>query len=209
MTEVSGKIIIDGVVCSKIGLHELRKNISIIPQEPMAFIGTLRKNLDPFDEHSDEQIWQVLEEVQLKKSVQEMNNQLNYQLSESGGNLSVGQRQLICLARALLRQNKIICLDEASANCDIKTDTLIQRTIRRNFASCTIITIAHRLNTIIDSDRVLVLDAGQVVQFDTPYNLLQDASGIFFNLVEQTGPQMSARLRKAAAEAKSRDNHII
>ncbi|KAJ6216249.1 hypothetical protein RDWZM_007406 [Blomia tropicalis] len=203
MVEIQGKISIDGVDCSVIGLHELRKKMSIIPQEPMAFIGTLRKNLDPFDDHDDEQIWSALEEVQLKNAVLEMPGQLDYVLSEGGGNLSVGQRQLICLARALLRRNKILVLDEATANVDHRTDALIQRTIRHNFSQCTVITIAHRLNTIIDSDRVLVLDAGRVIQYDTPYNLLQVHSGIFYHLVQQTGKQMAAKLTAAATDSNN------
>ncbi|XP_027205501.2 ATP-binding cassette subfamily C member 4-like [Dermatophagoides pteronyssinus] len=199
MIEIDGKITIDNVNCRDIGLHELRSKMSIIPQEPVAFIGSLRKNLDPFDDRNDEEIWSALEKVQLKNVVNEMPGKLEYQLSEGGGNLSVGQRQLICLARALLRRNKILVLDEATANVDHHTDSLIQQTIRNNFDDCTVITIAHRLNTIIDSDRILVLDAGRVAQFDTPNNLLQDSNGIFYNLIEQTGPQMAEKLKTIAS----------
>lgn len=202
MVEIDGKITIDGVNCRDIGLHELRSKMSIIPQEPVAFIGALRKNLDPFDERNDEEIWDALEKVQLKNVVNEMSGKLEYQLSEGGGNLSVGQRQLICLARALLRRNKILVLDEATANVDHHTDDLIQKTIRNNFEDCTVITIAHRLNTIIDSDRILVLDAGRVSQFDTPCNLIQDLQGIFYNLIQQTGPQMAEKLKAMAAATK-------
>lgn len=201
MHEIEGNIIIDGIDCKSIGLHSLRKKMSIIPQDPIAFIGSLRKNLDPFDEHSEDKVWDVLEEVQLKEAVLEMPGSLDYQLSESGGNLSVGQRQLICLARAILRRNRILVLDEATANVDHKTDSLIQRTIRQNFADCTVITIAHRLNTIIDSDRVLVLDAGRIQEFDKPYTLLQNNSGMFYKLVKQTGIAMANDLFTAAKEA--------
>jgi ATP-binding cassette subfamily C (CFTR/MRP) protein 4 len=180
--------------------------MSIIPQDPIAFIGSLRKNLDPFDEHGEDKIWDVLEEVQLKEAVNEMPGKLDYQLSESGGNLSVGQRQLICLARAILRRNKILVLDEATANVDHKTDSLIQKTIRKNFASCTVLTIAHRLNTIIDSDRVLVLDAGKIIEFDKPYVLLQNNNGLFFKLVKQTGIAMATELFKAAKDAFEETN---
>ncbi|CAG2163513.1 unnamed protein product [Oppiella nova] len=211
MHEIEGNIIIDGIDCKSIGLHDLRKKMSIIPQDPIAFIGSLRKNLDPFDEHSEDKIWDVLAEVQLKEAVNEMPGRLDYQLSESGGNLSVGQRQLICLARAILRRNRILVLDEATANVDHKTDSLIQRTIRENFADCTVITIAHRLNTIIDSDRVLVLDAGRVIEFDRPYLLLQNNTGMFYKLVKQTGIAMASDLFRAAKEAfdKTSEKHSI
>ncbi len=206
MHEIEGNIYIDGIDCKTIGLHDLRKKMSIIPQDPIAFIGSLRKNLDPFDEHEENEIWNVLEEVQLKEAVNEMPAKLDYQLSESGANLSVGQRQLICLARAILRRNKILVLDEATANVDHKTDSLIQKTIRQNFDSCTVLTIAHRLNTIIDSDRVLVLDAGKIVEFDKPYILLQNNNGLFFKLVKQTGISMATELFKAAKDAFEKTN---
>ncbi|XP_054158178.1 ATP-binding cassette sub-family C member 4-like, partial [Oppia nitens] len=201
MHDIDGNIIIDGIDHKTIGLHDLRRHMSIIPQNPMAFIGSLRKNLDPFDEHSEDRLWEVLEEVQLKEAVMEMSGQLEYQLSESGGNLSVGQRQLICLARAILRRNRILVLDEATANVDHKTDALIQRTIRENFADCTVLTIAHRLNTIIDSDRVLVLDSGRIMEFGVPYELLQNNSGMLYKLVKQTGVQMADQLIRLAKQS--------
>ncbi|KAG8270389.1 Multidrug resistance-associated protein 4 [Homalodisca vitripennis] len=125
---------------------------------------------------------------------------LDTQVTEGGGNFSVGQRQLVCLARAILRDNKILVLDEATANVDPQTDALIQSTIRHRFAHCTVLTVAHRLNTIIDSDRVLVMDAGSVVEFDHPHELLSHQDGLFFKLVQQTGPTKAKELAHIAQE---------
>ncbi|NWY09759.1 MRP2 protein, partial [Aphelocoma coerulescens] len=181
-----GKIIIDEVDIATIGLHDLRKNLTIIPQDPVLFTGTLRMNLDPFDQYSDEEVWKALELAHLKTYVQGLPEGLLHLVSEGGENLSVGQRQLVCLARALLRKAKILILDEATAAVDLETDHLIQTTIRREFADCTVLTIAHRLHTIMDSNRVMVLQAGQIVEFDSPEELLMK-QGIFSMMAKDSG----------------------
>ena len=180
----SGKIVIDSLDVTQIGLHELRSKLTIIPQDPVLFSGTLRSNLDPFGQYTDDQLWMAIEHSHLKDFVKSQENQLEHKVSEGGENLSVGQRQLICLARALLRKTKILVLDEATAAVDVETDSLIQSTIRKEFSDCTIITIAHRLNTIIDSNRVLVLDQGSIAEFDTPDNLLANCESLFYSLAK-------------------------
>ncbi|XP_029371553.1 ATP-binding cassette sub-family C member 4 isoform X1 [Echeneis naucrates] len=201
LAEPRGKIYIDGILTSEIGLHDLRRSVSIIPQDPVLFAGSMRKNLDPFSQHTDEELWNALQEVQLKTAVEELPGKLETVLAESGSNFSVGQRQLVCLARAILRRNRILVIDEATANVDPRTDELIQRTIRDKFRDCTVLTIAHRLNTIIDSDRILVLDAGRIDGYDEPYALLRDPGGLFYKMVQQTGKQEAAALLQTAKEA--------
>lgn len=202
LTPIEGQIFIDELDITNYPLCEVRSKISIIPQEPVLFSGTLRKNLDPFDEHSDGELWSALEEVELKNLVSDTPFALNTRVSEGGSNFSVGQRQLLCLARAIVRKNKILVLDEATANVDPQTDALIQTTIREKFASCTVLTVAHRLHTIIDSDKVLVMDAGTIREYDHPYVLLQK-QGMFYGMVQQTGKATSETLYRAA-EAVSR-----
>ncbi|XP_053354043.1 multidrug resistance-associated protein 4 isoform X1 [Clarias gariepinus] len=201
LAEPHGKIYVDGLLISDIGLHDLRQKISIIPQDPVLFTGTMRKNLDPFQEYMDKDLWNALDEVQLKPVVEELPGKLETVLAESGSNFSVGQRQLVCLARAILRRNRILIIDEATANVDPRTDELIQKTIRDKFQECTVLTIAHRLNTIIDSDRILVLSAGSIHEFDEPHVLLQDKDGIFYKMVQQTGKAEAASLIQMAKEA--------
>uniref|UniRef100_A0A8C0TW70 ATP binding cassette subfamily C member 6 n=1 Tax=Canis lupus familiaris TaxID=9615 RepID=A0A8C0TW70_CANLF len=181
-----GKIIIDGIDISTIGLHDLRGKLNIIPQDPVLFSGTLQMNLDPLDKYSDSELWEVLELCHLKEFVQSLPEKLLHEISEGGENLSVGQRQLVCLARALLRKTKILILDEATASIDFKTDNLVQTTIRKEFSDCTILTIAHRLHSIIDSDRVLVLDSGRITEFETPQNLIC-RKGLFFEMLTEAG----------------------
>lgn len=181
-----GKIRIDGLNVADIGLHDLRSQLTIIPQDPILFSGTLRMNLDPFGNYSEEDIWRALELSHLKAFVSSQPAGLDFQCSEGGENLSVGQRQLVCLARALLRKSRILVLDEATAAIDLETDDLIQATIRTQFETCTVLTIAHRLNTIMDYTRVLVLDKGTVAEFDSPTNLIA-ARGIFYGMARDAG----------------------
>ncbi|XP_031219019.1 multidrug resistance-associated protein 1 isoform X2 [Mastomys coucha] len=181
-----GEIIIDGVNIAKIGLHNLRFKITIIPQDPVLFSGSLRMNLDPFSQYSDEEVWMALELAHLKGFVSALPDKLNHECAEGGENLSVGQRQLVCLARALLRKTKILVLDEATAAVDLETDDLIQSTIRTQFEDCTVLTIAHRLNTIMDYTRVIVLDKGEVRECGAPSELLQQ-KGIFYSMARDAG----------------------
>lgn len=178
-----GQILIDGVDISKMGLKDLRSRLSIIPQDPTLFQGTMRTNLDPLGEHSDQEIWEVLNKCRLAEIIGQDKGLLNARVAEDGENWSVGQRQLVCLARVLLQRRKILVLDEATASVDTATDNLIQKTIREETSKCTVITVAHRIPTVIDNDLVLVLDEGKVVEYDSPPQLLKDSSSAFSKLV--------------------------
>uniref|UniRef100_A0A8P0T898 Multidrug resistance-associated protein 4 n=1 Tax=Canis lupus familiaris TaxID=9615 RepID=A0A8P0T898_CANLF len=207
LSEPEGKIWIDRILTTEIGLHDLRKKMSIIPQEPVLFTGTMRKNLDPFNEHTDEELWNALTEVQLKDAVEDLPGKLDTELAESGSNFSVGQRQLVCLARAILRKNRILIIDEATANVDPRTDELIQKKIREKFAHCTVLTIAHRLNTIIDSDKIMVLDSGRLKEYDEPYVLLQNEESLFYKMVQQLGKAAAAALTETAKQVYFKRNY--
>ncbi|XP_052767473.1 multidrug resistance-associated protein 1-like isoform X2 [Mya arenaria] len=182
-----GSIVIDGRNIANMGLHDLRDKLTILPQDPVLFSGSLRENLDPFGRFDDPALWKALECAHLKESVDAMHGQLDYECGEGGSNLSVGQRQLVCLARTLLHKTRILILDEATAAVDLETDELIQETIRREFSECTVLTIAHRLNTVIDYDRVMVLSEGEIVEMDKPGNLLQDANSAFYKMAKDAG----------------------
>ncbi|KAG6828729.1 hypothetical protein H0H92_006917 [Tricholoma furcatifolium] len=185
---VEGTIFIDSVDITKIGLHDLRSNISIVPQSPDLFEGTLRENIDPVGEHSDADIWVALSQSHLKEYVDTLPEGLDAPVREGGSSLSAGQRQLLCFARALLRKSKILVLDEATSAVDLDTDQAIQEIIRGPaFADVTMFTIAHRLNTIIESDRVLVMDSGKIAEFDKPETLLSDKESIFYSLAHEAG----------------------
>ena len=182
-----GKIIIDGLDVAKMGLHALRTKITIIPQDPVLFSGTLRMNLDPFNIYTDDQVWSVLKLAHLHEYVSSLELGLQHYISEGGDNLSVGQRQLVCLSRALLKKTKILVLDEATAAVDLETDDFIQETIRKEFKDSTVLTIAHRLNTIMDYDRIMVLDKGSIAEFDTVKGLMKKEDGIFYSMAKNAG----------------------
>ncbi|WVZ55421.1 hypothetical protein U9M48_006081 [Paspalum notatum var. saurae] len=188
---IGGKIIIDNIDISAIGLHDLRSRLSIIPQDPTLFEGTIRMNLDPLEERADHEIWEALEKCQLGEVIRSKDEKLDSPVLENGDNWSVGQRQLIALGRALLKQAKILVLDEATASVDTATDNLIQKIIRSEFKDCTVCTIAHRIPTVIDSDLVLVLSDGKVAEFDTPQKLLEDKSSMFMQLVSEYSTRSS------------------
>ena len=181
-----GKIVIDGVDTTKIGTTTLRHALSIIPQDPVLFSNTVRYNLDPFKMASDEQLWDILAKVRMADFVASLPNGLDEEVAEGGENFSQGQRQLLCIARSLIRQPKILVMDEATSSIDNATDSAIQQMIRENFKDATVLTIAHRLNTIMDSDRVLVLDNGRVAEYDSPDVLLAREDGLFKAMVDKS-----------------------
>uniref|UniRef100_A0A8C1SXZ8 ATP-binding cassette sub-family C member 5 n=1 Tax=Cyprinus carpio TaxID=7962 RepID=A0A8C1SXZ8_CYPCA len=186
-----GSIIIDGVNIAHIGLEDLRSKLSVIPQEPVLFIGTVRSNLDPWDQYTDAQIWEALEKTHIKDMVSRLPNSLHSEVTDNGENFSVGERQLLCVARALLRHSKILLLDEATAAIDTETDRLIQDTIRSSFSGCSTLVIAHRLNTVLNCDRIMVLDQGQILEFDTPSKLLANENSRFRAMMEAAEETLS------------------
>uniref|UniRef100_A0A8C5TEC5 ABC-type glutathione-S-conjugate transporter n=1 Tax=Malurus cyaneus samueli TaxID=2593467 RepID=A0A8C5TEC5_9PASS len=181
-----GAILIDGHDIAQLGLHDLRTKITVVPQDPVLFSGSLRMNLDPLNQYTDADIWTALELTQLKNFVADLPEQLEYKCTDQGENLSTGQKQLVCLARALLRKAKILVLDEATAAVDLETDLQIQSMLRTQFRDSTVLTIAHRVNTILDCDRILVLENGRIAEFDTPEHLIAQ-KGLFYRLMEESG----------------------
>ncbi|XP_039098050.1 ATP-binding cassette sub-family C member 11 isoform X2 [Hyaena hyaena] len=187
----AGRILIDGVDISSIGLEDLRSRFSVIPQDPVLLSGTIRFNLDPFDCYTDEQIWNVLDTTFLRMTVSKLPQGLQAEVVESGKNFSVGERQLFCIARAVLRKSKIILIDEATASIDVETDTLIQHMIREVFQGCTVLVIAHRITTVLNCDRILVMNKGEVVEFDRPEILQQKPESMFASLLATANFSMS------------------
>ncbi|CAK4822124.1 unnamed protein product, partial [Aphanomyces euteiches] len=181
----SGSIWIDGRDVWTVSKHELRRQLCIIPQAPVLFKGTLRQYLDPFGSFDDAMLWSVVSKAGLNKLVGAMPEKLSTELAEKGSNLSVGERQMLCLARALLVQSKIVVLDEATAAVDHETDVQLQRVITTEFVDATVLTIAHRLHTVMHSDRIMVMDGGRVVEMDTPSALLAREDGAFFRFASQ------------------------
>lgn len=180
-----GQILIDGIDISTIGLHDLRTRLSIIPLDPVMFEGTLRSNIDPLDEYSDEQIWEALDCCHLGDEVRKNELKLDSTVTENGENWSAGQRQLVCLGRVILKRRRVLVLDEATSSVDPKTDSLIQKTLKQQFAECTVITIAHRITSVLDSDKVILLDNGEIAEHDSPAKLLEDSSSLFSKLVSE------------------------
>ncbi|XP_049450093.1 ATP-binding cassette sub-family C member 12-like [Epinephelus fuscoguttatus] len=187
----AGSILIDGVDITSISLSDLRTKLSIIPQDPVLFTGTVRYNLDPFNRYTDEEIWTALDKTFMKDTISSLDRKLQAELTDNGGKFSVGQRQLLCLSRALLRNSKIVLLDEATASIDAETDALLQITIREGFKSCTVLTIAHRINTVMQADRILVLNQGEAVEFDHPDVLKHRPHSLFSSLLAASNTVVS------------------
>ena len=186
-SEEEGPIVWDGVDTSTLSLEMLRSHIGIIPQTPTLFSGTIRSNLDPFEQSTDEELWAALEKCELTDAIKNMSDGLDSEVAEYGENMSQGQRQLLCLGRALLRNCKLLLLDEATSSIDRATDALVQRTIRTSFQGVTILTIAHRVETIIDNDLIMVMEDGRVAEMDSPKALLTNESTLFSGIVKEMG----------------------
>lgn len=200
-----GSISIDGVDISTVGLHTLRSKISVIPQAPTLFSGcTVRENLDLFGIHSEEAIQKALRDAHLADAIAELPRGYDSMVSEGGTNFSVGQRQLLCLARAILSKSKILVLDEATASVDRRTDQLLHESLQESFGDATILAVAHRLDTVIDHDMILVLGQGKVLEYGTPADLIR-TGGMFSKMIKDTGDVMSRDLRQRALAKENKD----
>lgn len=200
-----GNVQIDGVDIATLGLHTLRESMSVIPQSPTLFSGcTIRENLDPFGSFSDDKINQALRDAHMLDAIREQGSSgLDSIVAEGGTNYSVGQRQLLCLARAILRKAKVLILDEATANVDTRTDHLLQEAIARSFSGASIIAVAHRLDTVIDYDKILVLGNGKVIAYDTPNALASEKGSVFSSMIDDTGKGMATELRRRTRRQSS------
>lgn len=204
-----GSVTIDGINIATLGLSRLRRGIAMLPQDPTLFSGTIRQNLDPFAEHTDGALLEALAKAQLHDAFEQQGKSLDTDVGEGGGSLSVGQRQLLCFARAMLRGSKILVMDECTANVDVETDALLQQMVRlKPWSDCTIFTIAHRLATVIDYDRIAVLETGRLAEYGAPAELLRIPDGHLAKLVEQTGPTMATHLRRTAFAAEESNNLV-
>ncbi|KAF5815115.1 putative ABC-type xenobiotic transporter [Helianthus annuus] len=192
---VAGQILIDGINISTIGLHDLRSRLSIIPQDPTMFEGTIRSNMDPLEEFTDDKIWEALDKCQLGDEVRSKEGKLDSPVTENGENWSVGQRQLVCLGRVLLKKTKVLVLDEATASVDTASDGMIQQTLGKHFTDSTVIMIAHRITSVLDSDMVLVLEQGLVDEYDSPKKLLEDDSSSFAKLVAEYSMRSNSSIK--------------
>ena len=182
----SGKIYIDGVDISKVGLQKLRESITIIPQDSTLMDGTLRYNIDPIKAYSDQEIIQVMKKIGFDYIIKQNRDGLDQNISENGSNLSIGEKQLICITRAILRKSKIIVLDEATASIDYKTEEIIQKALNEILSNSTMISIAHRIKTVMNSDKILVLENGEIIEFDTPENLLNNKKSLFYDFYSKS-----------------------
>ena len=200
----SGRIEIGGVDIATLGLRRLRQAIAMLPQDPTLFIGSVRANLDPFGEVDDREILEALRRAQMEDVVKALPNGLDSEVGEGGSAFSVGQRQLLCLARAVLRNSQLLVMDECTASVDVQTDSKIQTMIREVFVDRTIFAIAHRLATIIDYDKIVLLDQGEILETGHPAELLRLPNGSLSALVDQSGPSMAAHLRATAEGAFSK-----
>lgn len=199
---------LNGQPIAKLGLSELRKQLAIVPQDATLFSGTVSSNLDPLELNTQENggesaLWEALDAVQLSDAIRAKGG-LSAEVEEGGVNFSMGERQLLCMARALLRKPRVLVLDEATASVDLETDRMIQRCIRERFSDCTCLVIAHRIATVIDSDAVMVLDSGKLIEFDTPAALLRKSGGYFAAMCAEYGEAMMADLQRQAEMAEVR-----
>ncbi|GLD98159.1 hypothetical protein PINS_up006856 [Pythium insidiosum] len=201
----SGRILIDGKDISTMPLQSLRSRMSIIPQAPVLFKGPLRGYMDPFNEYTDAEIWEAFEKVEMKEQISALEGQLSYELSENGENFSVGERQMLCMARAMLTKSRIVVMDEATASIDHATEKKLQHMINRDFQQVTVLTIAHRLATVLDSDRIMVLSDGRVVEFDSPLKLIENDKGMFYELCKEGG-YLAQLQAKAGATQQQQQN---